>query len=51
MVGMATVVATIAGSFASDDRAAQLASAEAMLTRALSIEPQYAGAHLALGAV
>jgi TolB-like protein/class 3 adenylate cyclase len=51
LVGMATLVATIAGSFASDDRAAQLTSAETMLNRALSIDPQYAGAHLALGAV
>ena len=51
MVGMATLVATIAGSFASDDRAAQLAAAETMLNRALSMDPQYAGAHLALGAV
>jgi TolB-like protein/lipoprotein NlpI len=51
MVGMGTLVATIAGSFASDDRAAQLAAAEAMLNRALSMDPQYAGAHLALGAV
>lgn len=51
MVGMAILVATIAGSFASDDRAAQLASAEAMLNRALSIDPHYAGAHLGLGAV
>ena len=51
MVGMATLVATIAGSFASDDRGAQLTAAETMLNRALSIDPQYAGAHLALGAV
>ena len=51
MVGLATLVATIAGSFASDDRAAQLTSAEAMLNRALSMDSQYAGAHLALGAV
>ena len=51
MVGMATLVATVAGSFASDDRAAQLAAAETMLNRALSMDPQYAGAHLALGAV
>ena len=51
MVGLATLVATIAGSFASDERAAQLASAEAMLHRALSMDPQYAGAHLGLGAV
>jgi TolB-like protein/Flp pilus assembly protein TadD len=51
MVGLATVDATIAGSFASDNRARQLAAAEAALTRALSLDPHYAGAHLALGAV
>jgi TolB-like protein/class 3 adenylate cyclase/Flp pilus assembly protein TadD len=51
MVGLATVDATIAGSFASDNRAQQLAGAEAALTRALSLDPHYAGAHLALGAV
>jgi tetratricopeptide (TPR) repeat protein len=51
MVGMATLIATIAGSFTSDDRAAQLAAAEAMLNRALSMDPHFAGAHLALGAV
>ena len=51
LVGWATVVATIAGSFASDDRPAQLAAAEAALTRALSMAPRHAGAHLALGAV
>jgi TolB-like protein/Tfp pilus assembly protein PilF len=51
LVGLATVVATIAGSFVSDDRAAQLAAAETALTRALSMAPQHAMAHLALGAV
>jgi TolB-like protein/class 3 adenylate cyclase len=51
MVGMATLIATVAGSFASDDRAAQLAAAETMLNRALSMDPHYAGAHLAMGAV
>jgi tetratricopeptide (TPR) repeat protein len=51
LVGWASVVATIAGSFASDDRAAQLAAAETALTRALSMAPQHAMAHLALGAV
>jgi tetratricopeptide (TPR) repeat protein len=45
------VVATIAGSFAIDDRAAQLADAETALTKALSIAPQHAMAHLAMGAV
>ncbi|HEY3680030.1 MAG TPA: adenylate/guanylate cyclase domain-containing protein [Bradyrhizobium sp.] len=51
LAGWATVLATIAGSFASDDRPAQLAAAEAAVTRALSMAPQHAGAHLALGAV
>jgi TolB-like protein/class 3 adenylate cyclase/Flp pilus assembly protein TadD len=51
MVGMALLVATLAGSFASDDRAAQLTAAEKMLNRALSMDPHYAAAHLALGAV
>ena len=51
LVGLATVVATTAGSFAIDDRAAQLANAETALTRALSMAPQHAMAHLALGAV
>ena len=51
MVGMATVDTTIAGSFASDKRAEQLAAAEVTLTRALSLDPHCAGAHLALGAV
>jgi TolB-like protein/class 3 adenylate cyclase len=50
-VGMATVDATMAGSFASDNRVEQLAGAEAMLNDALSMDPHYAGAHLALGAV
>jgi len=45
------VVATSAGSFAVDDRVAQLAAAEAALTRALSVAPQHATGHLALGAV
>jgi TolB-like protein len=51
LVGWATVVATIAGSFASDDRPAQLAAAEAAVTRALSLAPRHAGAYLAHGAV
>jgi TolB-like protein/class 3 adenylate cyclase len=51
MVCWAMVVATVAGSFVSDDRASPLAAAEAVLTRALSIAPRHAGAHLALGAV
>jgi TolB-like protein/class 3 adenylate cyclase len=51
MVCWAMVAATVAGSFVSDDRASPLAAAEAVLTRALSIAPRHAGAHLALGAV
>jgi TolB-like protein/class 3 adenylate cyclase len=51
LVGWATVVATIAGSFASDDRPARLAAAEEAVTRALSMAPRHAGACLALGAV
>jgi len=51
MVCWAMVVATVAGSFVSDDRATPLAAAEAVLTKALSIAPRHAGAHLALGAV
>jgi len=50
-VGWAMVVATSAGSFAVDDRVAQLAAAEAALTKALSVAPQHATGHLALGAV
>jgi TolB-like protein/class 3 adenylate cyclase/Flp pilus assembly protein TadD len=51
LVGLATVAATVAGSFAVDDRAEQLAGAETALTKALSMAPQDAMAHLALGAV
>jgi TolB-like protein/class 3 adenylate cyclase len=51
VVGLALVVATRAGSFTTDDRTAQLASAEAALTKALSMAPRHALGHLALGAV
>ena len=51
LAGLAIVVATIAGSFAIDDRTEHLAAAETAVTRALSIAPQHAMAHLALGAV
>jgi TolB-like protein/class 3 adenylate cyclase/Flp pilus assembly protein TadD len=51
LVCMATLEATIAGSFATDDRAARLAAAETMLNRALSMDPQDPAAHLTLGAV
>jgi TolB-like protein/class 3 adenylate cyclase len=51
LVGLALLMATIAGSFASDERAAELTAAETMLNRALSMDPHFAAAHLALGAV
>lgn len=51
VVGLAIVVATSAGSFAIDDRTAQLAAAEAELTKALSADPRHALGHMALGAV
>jgi len=51
LVGLATVVATCAGSFAIDDRTAQLASAEAALTKALSTAPRHAPGHMVLGVV
>jgi TolB-like protein/class 3 adenylate cyclase len=51
LVGLATVVATGAGSFAIDDRTAKLAWAEAALTKALSTVPQHAQAHMVLGVV
>jgi TolB-like protein/class 3 adenylate cyclase/Tfp pilus assembly protein PilF len=51
LVGLATVVATCAGSFAIDDRTPQLASAEAALTKALSTAPRHAPGHMVLGVV
>jgi TolB-like protein/class 3 adenylate cyclase len=50
-VALAIVLATYAGSFVTDDRAAYLATAEAAVTGALSRDPRHAMAHLALGVV
>jgi TolB-like protein/class 3 adenylate cyclase len=51
LVGMATVAFNRSAAFIIDDRAARLASAEAVLTKVLSMAPQHAPAHLILGAV
>jgi class 3 adenylate cyclase/TolB-like protein/Flp pilus assembly protein TadD len=48
---MASVDATIAGSYAAVDRTAKLASAEAALTKVLSARPDDAWAHAVLGGV
>jgi TolB-like protein/class 3 adenylate cyclase/Tfp pilus assembly protein PilF len=50
-VALAIVVATFAGSFVTDDRAAHLAAAETAVIHALSMEPRHPMAHLALGVV
>ena len=49
LVGVAGVDITIAISFFSEDRAARLAAAEEALTKALTLAPEYAHAHLLLG--
>jgi TolB-like protein/class 3 adenylate cyclase len=51
LVGTALVDVTIGGSFLADDRAARFAAAETASTQALSVAPDFAVAHLALGAV
>jgi TolB-like protein len=51
LVGVATVDSTVALTFLPHDRAARLAAAEAVLTRALSLAPADAHAHLYLGMV
>jgi TolB-like protein len=51
LVGTAFVDFSRAGNFHTDDRAAPLATAEAALIKALSMAPQYAHAHMYLGAV
>jgi TolB-like protein/class 3 adenylate cyclase/Tfp pilus assembly protein PilF len=50
-VALAIVLATYAGAFVTDDRAAYLATAEAAVTSALSRDPGHAMAHLGLGVV
>jgi len=51
LVGTAVVDCSIGGSFLTDDRAARFAAAEAASTQALSVAPDFAVAHLALGVV
>jgi TolB-like protein len=51
MVGVALVACSIGGSFLTDDRAAQFLTAETASTKALSVAPDFAAAHLAMGVV
>ena len=51
MVGLARVDAVLAAGVMTDDWSARYTSAEATLTKALSLAPNHAGAHFALGAV
>jgi TolB-like protein len=51
MVGLGRIDATIGGAFLADDWAARLTSAEATLTKALSLAPNHALAHMFLGLV
>jgi TolB-like protein len=51
LVGIAAVDAASAAFFIVNDRDARFAAAEATLTKALSISPQHARAHMFLGAV
>ena len=49
LIGAAGVEITLAGAYTTDDRAARLATARAALTKALSLAPGHALAHLFLG--
>jgi TolB-like protein len=49
MVGLAQINVTEGGAFLTDDPAARFAAAEAISTKALSLAPNHAGAHTALG--
>jgi TolB-like protein len=51
LVGVAIVDVTFGPGFLADDRAMRLASAEAAATKALSLDPSHAMAHLLLGVV
>jgi Tfp pilus assembly protein PilF len=51
LVGAAVVDLSIGVAFLTDDRAARFAAVEAALTKALSLAPDFAWAHLALGVV
>jgi tetratricopeptide (TPR) repeat protein len=51
LVGLASAEAASAASFMAVDGEARLAAAEVMLTKALSLSPQHARAHMSLGGV
>jgi tetratricopeptide (TPR) repeat protein len=51
MVGLARVDVSVAGAVMTDDWSARFTSAEASLTKALSLAPNHAQAHLVLGSV
>jgi TolB-like protein/class 3 adenylate cyclase/Tfp pilus assembly protein PilF len=51
LIGSASVELTLAGAYTADDRASRLAAARSALTRALSLVPGHALAHLCLGRV
>jgi TolB-like protein/Tfp pilus assembly protein PilF len=51
MVGLASVDGVVGAAYFADDRAAHLAAAEATVVKALSLAPNHAFAHFALGAV
>ena len=51
LVGVAIIDVTYGPGFMADDRAARLASAEAAATKALSLAPGHATAHLLLGVI
>ena len=51
LVGVAAVDSAVAVLFVADDRIARLAAAETALTKALSLAPEDAFAHLCLGVV
>jgi cytochrome c-type biogenesis protein CcmH/NrfG len=51
MVGLASVDVSVGGSLMTDDYSARFTSAEATLTKALSLAPNHALAHALLGTV
>ena len=51
LVGMASVNMTTATTYLTDDRVPRLVAAEMALTKALSLAPHHAGAHVVLGTV
>jgi TolB-like protein/class 3 adenylate cyclase len=51
LVGAAVVDSSLGGSFLTDDRSVRFVAAETAATKALSVAPDFASAHLALGIV